>query len=182
MPTLGAALRRGRGVALDLAEAAIAGLAAHGAAHNALATLLPSRARAEAADAARRLAAGDPSPLVGIPYAVKDLFAARGGPTTWGSRVFADRVIDEDAAAVTRLRDAGGVLTAKLAMSEFAGGGRPRSPGASMHGQGRNPWDPGRYSGGSSSGSGIAVALGWCRSRSGRRPAARSWGRPGSPA
>jgi len=98
--------------------------------------------------------------LLGIPYAVKDIFAARGGPTTWGNETLADRVIDADAGAVRRLKRAGGVLVAKLALSEFAGGGRPHAPGASMHGQGQNPWDRSRYSGGSSSGSGIAVALG----------------------
>ena len=74
--------------------------------------------------------------------------------------MFASREFDSDAAVVRRIGRERGVLVAKLAMSEFAGGGRPAKPGASMHGQGRNPWNPARYSGGSSSGSGIAVALG----------------------
>ena len=158
---LGAALRRRRVTAPELAAAAIHGLDTVGRQFNAVATLLPPRASLEARRAQRVLDGGAAaSPLLGIPYAVKDLFAARGGPTTWGSAVYRSRVINADAAAVARLRRRGAVLVAKLAMSEFAGGGRPRVPGASMHGSGRNPWDRSRYSGGSSSGSGIAVALG----------------------
>src|SRR5262249_55416806 len=73
---------------------------------------------------------------------------------------FKDQWFEEDAAVVARLAAAGGVLVAKTTMAELAGGGRPRMPGASLHGPGRNPWDSSRYSGGSSAGSGIIVALG----------------------
>ena len=125
-----------------------------------MAALLPDRARAEAALAERRFRRAGASALCGIPYGVKDLLAARGGPTTWGAPPFEGRIIDQDAAVVTRLRRAGGVLAAKLAMVELAGGGRPRLAGASLQGSGRNPYDPARYSGGSSSGSAIAVAAG----------------------
>ncbi|MGH2456770.1 MAG: amidase [Candidatus Limnocylindria bacterium] len=157
---LSAALRGRRLSAVELADQALAALSEVAPRYNALATTLPARARAEAAAADRRLAQGDASILCGIPYGAKDLFAARGGPTTWGAPEFADQVFETDATVLQRLGAAGAVLAGKLAMSEFAGGGRPHKPGASLHGQGRNPWDPRRYSGGSSSGSGICVATG----------------------
>src|SRR5262245_22517975 len=106
------------------------------------------------------LAAGDAPILAGIPYGAKDLIAARGAPTTWGSPAFRDQRFTTDATVVARLGRRGAVLAAKTTLPEFAGGGRPRVPGASIHGSGRNPWDPSRYSGGSSMGSGIVVASG----------------------
>src|SRR5205807_8323131 len=99
-------------------------------------------------------------PLLGIPYGAKDLLAARGAPTTWGAPPYRDQVFDEDAAVDERLRWAGAVLAAKLAMVELAGGGGYRYPSASLQGPGRNPWNTERWSGGSSSGSGAAVGAG----------------------
>jgi hypothetical protein len=182
LQTLGSALRGRQVSPRDLAEATIDGLAMLGVAHNAVATLLRDRAYAEAEVASRRLADGDDNPLLGIPYAVKDLFSARGGPTTWGSAVFADRVIDKDAAAIARLAAAGGVLTAKLAMSEFAGGGRPIKPGASMHGQGRTHGIPPAIRAGRRAGPASPSPWASCRSRWARRPAAPSWVRRASQA
>jgi aspartyl-tRNA(Asn)/glutamyl-tRNA(Gln) amidotransferase subunit A len=145
----------------ELAEAAHAALASIGPHFNTVAALLPERSRREAERAERRLAGrGDAPPLCGIPYGVKDLYAAWGGPTTWGVPTFRERVLEDDATAVRRLARAGGVLSAKLNMVELAGAGRARIAGASLHGSGRNPWDPARYAGGSSSGSAIAVAAG----------------------
>ena len=157
---LSAALRDRKTSAVELADAVIAAIAEVAPRYNALAAVLPERARQEAQTADRRLAAGDAPVLCGIPYGAKDLFAARGAPTTWGAPAFADQVFQTDATALQRLGKDGAVLVAKLAMSEYAGGGRAAQPGASLHGQGRNPWDVERYSGGSSSGSGISVALG----------------------
>ena len=154
------ALRSRRVTAVELARDATRALADIGPRYNAVAQVVEERAYAEAERADARLAAGDAPVLCGIPYGAKDLFAARGAPTTWGSAEFATQIIDTDSTAIRRLRGEGAVLAAKLAMSEFAGGGKPVKAGASMHGQGRNPWDPERYSGGSSSGSGIAVAAG----------------------
>ena len=158
-------LDSGQVSARELAQAMLSHLDRFGRPLNAVARLLPERTIAEARRADRRLRRdrlrGQPSgALQGIPYGAKDLFAARGAPTTWGVPRFADRVLDEDATVVSRLGRHGGVLVAKLATVEMAGGGRPRLAGASLQGQGRNPWDRTRYSGGSSSGSGIAVALG----------------------
>ncbi len=97
-------------------------------------------------------------PLHGIPYAAKDLFAVKGYPTTWGARPYATQVIDEDATVIQKLREAGAILLGKAAMSEIAGG----PPTATATGACRTPWDTTRWSGGSSSGSGAAVAAAFC--------------------
>ncbi len=99
-------------------------------------------------------------PLHGIPYGAKDLFATAGIRTTWGAVPLKEQVFDYDATVVTRLRDAGAVLLGKCAMVEFAGGLGYRFANASVSGPGRNPWDTTRWTGGSSSGSGAAVAAG----------------------
>ena len=117
----------------------------------------------EALDAARRaetaVMRGDPlGPLHGVPFAVKDQFHTRGLPTTAGSRILESSATDEDATTVARLRAAGGILLGKLNMTEFALGGTVEFP----FGQPRNPWNLEHDPGGSSSGSGIAVAAGLC--------------------
>jgi len=117
------------------------------------------RALAEAKKADRTRAAAR-SMLHGVPYAAKDLIAAKGARTTWGAPPYRDQQFDEDATVVSKLRRSGAVLTAKLAMVELAGGGGYRYPSASLQGPGRNPWNTDRWSGGSSSGSGSAVAAG----------------------
>jgi aspartyl-tRNA(Asn)/glutamyl-tRNA(Gln) amidotransferase subunit A len=159
---LGAALRAGRVSAAELAEAALERLAGLGPRFNAVVTVLGERARAEARQAAAELAAGrDRGPLHGIPYGAKDLLATAGGePTTWGAAPFREQRFDRDAAVITRLETAGAVLCAKLAMIELAGGMGYRQPNASFTGPAINPWDAGRWTGGSSSGSGAAVAAG----------------------
>jgi Asp-tRNA(Asn)/Glu-tRNA(Gln) amidotransferase A subunit family amidase len=116
-------------------------------------TILEGRAREEARQADLDMRSGTyRGPLHGIPYGVKDLFSVRGAPTTWGSGDFADRVIDEDAEVVRRLREAGAVLIAKLATGEFARGDRW------YRGRTRNPWNPEEGSSGSSAGPGSATA------------------------
>ncbi len=98
--------------------------------------------------------------LQGVPFAVKDLLAVEGQPTTWGARPFAAQVFDYTATTVQKLEKSGGILTGKLSMVELAGGSSYRYAKASLQGPGLNPWDRTRWSGGSSSGSGIAVAAG----------------------
>jgi aspartyl-tRNA(Asn)/glutamyl-tRNA(Gln) amidotransferase subunit A len=100
------------------------------------------------------------SPLQGVPYAVKDLVAVAKHPTTWGAKPYAGQVFAEDASIVKRLGKVGAVLIGKLSMVELAGGGGYRFAAASLQGPGLNPWDRTRWSGGSSSGSGSAVAAG----------------------
>lgn len=129
--------------------------------YNALALLLRERAMLEAHDADGDLLRDRiRSPLAGVPYAVKDLVAVAGHPTTWGARPYAAQVFEEDATIIKRLKKAGAVLTAKLSMVELAGGGGYRFAAASLQGPGLNPWDRTRWSGGSSSGSASAVAAG----------------------
>ena len=99
-------------------------------------------------------------PLQGIPFGAKDLLSVAGQITTWGAKPYAAQVFDYDAAVITKLAKAGAILTGKLAMVELAGGGGYRFPSASLFGSGLNPWDRSRWSGGSSSGSGSAVAAG----------------------
>ncbi len=99
-------------------------------------------------------------PLQGIPYGAKDLLAAAGGPTTWGAKPYAGQVFDEDATVIRKLEKSKAILCGKLSMVELAGGGGYRFPAASLQGPGINPWDRTRWSGGSSSGSGSAVAAG----------------------
>jgi len=99
-------------------------------------------------------------PLQGIPFGAKDLLAVAKLPTTWGARPYATQVFDYTAHALKKLDKTGGILIGKLAMVELAGGPSYRYASASMTGPGLNPWDPTRWSGGSSSGSAIAVAAG----------------------
>jgi aspartyl-tRNA(Asn)/glutamyl-tRNA(Gln) amidotransferase subunit A len=99
-------------------------------------------------------------PLQGIPFGAKDLLSVAGEITTWGAKPFAAQVFDYDATVLTKLAGKGGILTGKLAMVQLAGGGGYRFPAASMFGAGLNPWDRSRWSGGSSSGAGSAVAAG----------------------
>lgn len=158
---LAALLRKRKLSAVELASAILADLESEAPRYNALAALMRERAMREARAADRTLARGAPkSPLVGIPYGAKDLMAAAGAPTTWGAPQYAEQTFDEDAGAILKLRRAGAVLAAKLAMVELAGGGGYRYPSASLQGPGRNPWDLERWSGGSSSGSGSAVGAG----------------------
>ena len=125
---------------------------------NAYQVVLADQAREQARTAERELAAGRyRGPLHGVPFAVKDLLATAGLPTTAGSKVLAGWVPDEDATAVRLLREAGAVIVGKTRMSEFAYS--PASNNA-HYGPTHNPWRRGRDTGGSSSGSGAAVAAG----------------------
>jgi hypothetical protein len=118
-------------------------------------TIMERQARAEAEQADVEIAAGRyRGPLHGLPYGVKDLFSTKGVRTTWGSEEFENRIIDEDAEVVVRLRDAGAVLIAKLATGRFASGDQW------YRGRTNNPWDIRRGSSGSSAGPGSATAAG----------------------
>jgi aspartyl-tRNA(Asn)/glutamyl-tRNA(Gln) amidotransferase subunit A len=156
---LGRGLRAGAFGPVELAQAYLDRLESLGPRFGAVISITRERALAEAKQAATELKAGkDRGPLHGIPYGVKDLLAARGTKTTWGAAPFRDQVIDEDSTVVARLRDAGAVLCAKLAMVELAGSMGYEQADASFTGPGRTPWNPAYWSGGSSSGPGAAVA------------------------
>lgn len=92
--------------------------------------------------------------LHGIPFGVKDLLSTKGYKTTWGSVPYKDQVIEEDATVVTKLREAGAVLVAKMTLGELAMGD------VWYGGKTRTPWDITRGSSGSSAGSASAVAAG----------------------
>jgi Asp-tRNA(Asn)/Glu-tRNA(Gln) amidotransferase A subunit family amidase len=118
-------------------------------------TLTESLALAQAQRADNEIAAGKyRGPLHGIPYGAKDLLAARGYPTTWGSVPYKDQIIDEDATVIQRLEKAGAVLVAKLTMGELAWGD------VWFGGKTRNPWKLDQGSSGSSAGSAAATAAG----------------------
>ena len=129
-----------------------------GALHSVL-LMTEERALEEAHRAETELAAGlDRGPLHGIPYGLKDIIDTAGIRTTCHSQRDIDRVPTADAEVAIRLREAGGVLLGKMATHEFAIGGPsfdlPFPPA-------RNPWNPDHFTGGSSSGSGAAVAAGF---------------------
>jgi Asp-tRNA(Asn)/Glu-tRNA(Gln) amidotransferase A subunit family amidase len=98
--------------------------------------------------------------LQGVPFGAKDLLSYEKHPTTWGAKPYAGQVFKHTATALKRLGKNGGLLIGKLAMVELAGGPGYRYAAASLTGPGLNPWDRTRWSGGSSSGSAIAVAAG----------------------
>jgi len=101
----------------------------------------------------------DRGPLHGLPIALKDLYATKGIRTTCHSAVLEHWIPDHDATAVTKLRDAGTILLGKLGMHEFAfGGPSVDAPFPAV----RNPWNVAHIPGGSSSGSGAALAAGLC--------------------
>jgi aspartyl-tRNA(Asn)/glutamyl-tRNA(Gln) amidotransferase subunit A len=120
-------------------------------------TLTADRALADAKAAEAAIAQNDPRPLLGIPVAYKDLYATRGIRTTAGSAVLADWVPTEDSTCVARLQAAGCVMLGKLITHEYAFG--IQFPGHRFT-PARNPWNLAHIPGGSSSGSGAALAAG----------------------
>jgi aspartyl-tRNA(Asn)/glutamyl-tRNA(Gln) amidotransferase subunit A len=159
--TLGQKLRAREFTSVALTEFFLDRLERFGPQFNAVVTVTRTLALEQAADADRELAAGrDRGPLHGIPYGAKDLLATKGIPTTWGAAPYRDRVIDEDATVIVRLRQAGAVLAAKLSMVEIAGGFGYRQADAAFTGPGLCAWDRRSWSGGSSCGSGSAVGAG----------------------
>src|SRR3989442_3679566 len=161
LPALGRMLRRRAMSSLELTRSYLQRLERLGPTYNALAELTRDLAERDARRADRERGRGVyRGPLHGIPYGAKDLLDTAGIATRWGAPPHRDRVPSADATVIKRLREAGAVLVGKLAMVELAGGGGYRYASASLHGPGLNPWNRARWSGGSSSGSGSAVAAG----------------------
>ncbi len=130
-------------------------LAKHGDTLACVVTITADRAMAQAQKADRMLAEGNyKGVLHGIPFGVKDLFSAKGHKTTWGAMPYKDQMIDEDAAVVQRLEEAGAVLVAKLTLGALAFGD------VWFGGVTKNPWDLGQGSSGSSAGSASATVAG----------------------
>ncbi|HEX7317434.1 MAG TPA: amidase [Pyrinomonadaceae bacterium] len=144
---------------VELTEAYLQRLETVGKRLNAVAYVMRETALKEARAAEDEIRRGRyRGPLHGIPYGVKDLCATREAPTTWGATPYKEQRFDYDATVVTRLREAGAVLVAKLAMIELAGGMGYNQADASWTGACRTPWNTGFWSGGSSSGPGAATA------------------------
>ncbi len=158
---LGARLRAKQVTSVELTELSLQRLETIGPKLNAVVTVMRDGALVQARAADAELKRGKPrGPLHGIPFGVKDLLATRDAPTTWGAAPYRDQRFDHDATVVARLRNAGAVLTAKLAMVELAGGMGYNHANASFTGPGLTPWNTKFWSGGSSSGPGAAVAAG----------------------
>ena len=127
---------------------------------NAFITLLSEESLEQAENAEREIAGGGyRGPLHGIPIGLKDLYFTKGIRTTAGTKILRDFVPDYDAAVTEKFADAGAILMGKLQMHEFALGATSVNP---HDGPARNPWNPDRITGGSSGGSGSAVAAGQC--------------------
>jgi aspartyl-tRNA(Asn)/glutamyl-tRNA(Gln) amidotransferase subunit A len=152
------ALRRRSYSALELTTATLARIERLNPTLHAFITVTAEEALLEAREADTELAAGkDRGPLHGIPIALKDVFYTRGVPTTGGSPVYRNFVPDRDAFAVARLKAAGAVMLGKLNMHELAYGITSANP---HFGAVCNPWNTKHSPGGSSGGSGVAVAAG----------------------
>ncbi|MCH8813915.1 MAG: amidase [Chloroflexi bacterium] len=127
---------------------------------NSFITVMADEAGRDAATAAKEIASGNyRGPLHGVPVGLKDLVAVSGVRMTAGSKIMADHIADEDAEIARRFRAAGAVIMGKLNMHEFAYGATGINP---HYGSARNPWSVKQITGGSSSGSGSAVAAGQC--------------------
>ncbi|MGW7534875.1 amidase [Amycolatopsis sp. NPDC054798] len=157
---LGTALRAGELTSTELTEHTLARIDVIDREVHAFIRVTPERALADAARADAELAAGvDRGPLHGIPYALKDIYATEGIPTTCNSRLLLDNVPAEDSTVQARLAAGGGVLAGKLNTGEFALGTSSDLPFPAA----RNPWNTEHFTGTSSTGSGAAVGAGLLR-------------------
>jgi aspartyl-tRNA(Asn)/glutamyl-tRNA(Gln) amidotransferase subunit A len=158
---LAAGIRAGRISPVELTESYLARLETTGKRLGAVASLMRDSALTEARAAESEIKRGRYRGILhGIPYGAKDLLATRNAKTTWGAAPFKDQQFDEDATVVRKLREAGAILVAKLAMVELAGGMGYNEAHASLTGACKTPWNEDYWSGGSSSGPGAAVAAG----------------------
>lgn len=122
-------------------------------------TTTEPRARAQAENIDRKIAAGeDPGMLAGVPLSVKDIFCVQGTPSTAASRILENFVAPYSATPVERLEAAGALTVGKVNLDEFTFGSSNES--SAFQPSPRNPWDPARVPGGSSGGSSAAVAAG----------------------
>jgi aspartyl-tRNA(Asn)/glutamyl-tRNA(Gln) amidotransferase subunit A len=143
---------------VELVESRLSRIERHDGKLNSFIRVLREPALAAARAAAAEIMAGNRrGPLHGIPIGLKDIYETKGVPTTGHSKILIDHVPQQDATSVRRLTEAGAIVLGKLATHEFALGGPsfdlPWPPA-------RNPWDTSRFTGGSSSGTGAAVAAG----------------------
>lgn len=156
---IAAAVNSGATSSVSIIQSCLQKIERHNPELNCFTAILKDRALARAADMDARIAQGlDVGPLAGVPFAVKNLFDVEKHITLAGSKINADMdAAHSDAILINRLENAGAVLVGTLAMGEYA----YDFTGENQHyGACKNPWDLGRMSGGSSSGSGSALAAG----------------------
>jgi aspartyl-tRNA(Asn)/glutamyl-tRNA(Gln) amidotransferase subunit A len=175
---IAAAVRAGRTTAAEQAEEAIRRIETGNPPLNAIILFDPADIRRRAAEAGRRIVAGEDLPLAGVPVTIKDNIWVGGLRITQGSRLFADFIAPASAIAVERIEKAGAVISGISNTSEFACKGQTTNP---LHGATRNPFDLSRTPGGSSGGPVAAVAgglvplaIGTDGGGSGRRPPAHT--------
>ena len=155
IPQLAELLRTKKVTSLQLTQMYLNRIKRYNPMLKAVITITEDTALAQAKRADMEIAAGKyRGPLHGIPYGAKDLLAAKGYKTTWGSVPYKDQVINEDAAVIQKLRDAGAVLIAKTTLGELANGD------VWFGGMTRNPWDTSKGSSGSSAGTASGTAAG----------------------
>src|SRR5579872_4078940 len=155
IPELASLIRRKKISSVELTTFFIERLKKYGPVLHCVIELREDSALAEAREADRDLAKGIyKSPLQGIPYGIKDLFAVKGSHTTWGSPPYRDQTFSTTCFVAEQLEKAGAVLLAKLSLGELA------MDDVWFGGLTRNPWDLRVGSGGSSAGSGAATAAG----------------------
>lgn len=143
---------------VELLESCLRRIEASNGAVNAIVAMDADAAKKRAKAVEQAVAKGEELGLLaGLPIGVKDLQATAGLRTTWGSLLFKDHVPTEDEFSVANIRRAGGVVLAKTNTPEFGAGGNTRNR---VYGPTGNPFDPARTCGGSSGGSGAALALG----------------------
>ena len=156
---LAAAIRRKKVSPVEVVDAVLARIEKLNRTLNAYCTTTADLARREAKAAERALMRKGErlGPLHGVPFSIKDLLITKGVRTTWGSKLYADHVPEEDAPAVERLKAAGAILVGKTNTPAFGWIGATHNL---VFGITRNPWNPERTPGGSSGGAGAAVAAG----------------------
>ncbi len=148
-------IRSGQITSTELTRMYLARLKKYGPRLECVVTLTEDLALAQAARADEEIATGHyRGPLHGIPYGAKDLLAVKGYKTTWGAKAYEDQVINDNAAVIERLKEAGAVLVAKLTLGALAMGD------VWFGGKTRNPWNTEQGSSGSSAGSAAATAAG----------------------
>ena len=156
--SLAKAIRDKKVSSLEATEAAIQRLRACHELTNCIISLEADEARAGARAADAAIAKGNAGgPLTGVPLAHKDMFDRKGKIASWGAKLRSGKPANEDSAAIARFKASGALQIAALHLAEFAYGPTGHNY---VLGHARNPWDPTRITGGSSAGTGAAVAYG----------------------